>query len=145
MPVRRGRPVVHHWKIMDELISDVLQWIPTYGHPSVSRSTKTNIHQLCRQWIPSRWLTERERESMEFMLCCALLGRRHSKECLGKQLLIWIPDKFTQRYHKLSVKIYSHPENQNYKQTQIPVDIFGNSEKHISSDHRYTLSLVIPT
>ena len=37
----------HWWRKKDELISDLLKWIPTYRCTSVSRPSRTSIHQLC--------------------------------------------------------------------------------------------------
>ena len=42
--VRRTR---HCWRSRDELISDVLLWIPTYGRAKVGRQARTYIQQLC--------------------------------------------------------------------------------------------------
>ena len=45
--VRRTRYAGHCWRIRDELISDVLQWIPTYGRAKAGRPSRTYILQLC--------------------------------------------------------------------------------------------------
>ena len=42
--VRRAR---HYWKSMDELISDVLLWTPTYGRAKAGQPARTYIQQLC--------------------------------------------------------------------------------------------------
>ena len=45
--VRRTRHAGHCWRSRDELISDVLQWIPTYGRANAGRPARTYIQQLC--------------------------------------------------------------------------------------------------
>ena len=45
--VRRTRHAGHCWRSKDELISDVLQWTPTYGCAKVGRAARTYIQQLC--------------------------------------------------------------------------------------------------
>ena len=45
--VRRTRHAGHCWRSKDELISDVLLWIPTYGRAKAGRPARTNIQQLC--------------------------------------------------------------------------------------------------
>ena len=45
--VRRTRHARHCWRCRDELISDVLQWIPTYGREKAGRPARIYIHQLC--------------------------------------------------------------------------------------------------
>ena len=45
--VRRTRHAGHCWRSKDELISDVLLWIPTYGCAKVGRPARTYIQQLC--------------------------------------------------------------------------------------------------
>ena len=45
--VRRNRHAGHCWRSRDELISDVLQWTPTYGRAKVGRPARTYIQQLC--------------------------------------------------------------------------------------------------
>ena len=45
--VRRTRHAGHCWRSRDELISDVLQWTPTYGRAKAGRPARTYIHQLC--------------------------------------------------------------------------------------------------
>ena len=37
----------HCWRGKDELISDVLQWTPTYGQAKAGRPARTYIQQLC--------------------------------------------------------------------------------------------------
>ena len=37
----------HFWRSRDELISDVLQWAPTYGREKAGRPARTYIQQLC--------------------------------------------------------------------------------------------------
>ena len=44
--VRRTRHAEHCWRSRDELISDVLQWTPTYGRAKVGRPARTYIQQL---------------------------------------------------------------------------------------------------
>ena len=41
--VRRTRYAGHCWRSRDELISDVLQWTPTYGRPKAGRPARTYI------------------------------------------------------------------------------------------------------
>ena len=45
--VRRTRHAGHCWRNRDELISDVLQWTPTYGRAKARRPARTYIQQLC--------------------------------------------------------------------------------------------------
>ena len=45
--VKRTRHAGHCWRSRDELISDVLRWIPTYGQPNAWRPARTYIQQLC--------------------------------------------------------------------------------------------------
>ena len=45
--VRRTRHAGHCWRSRDELISDVLQWTPTYGRAKAGRPARTYIKQLC--------------------------------------------------------------------------------------------------
>ena len=45
--VRRTRHTGHCWRSRDELISDLLQWTPTYGRSKAGRPAQTYIQQLC--------------------------------------------------------------------------------------------------
>ena len=45
--VRRTRHAGHCWRSRDMLISDVLQWTPTYDRAKAGRPTRTYILQLC--------------------------------------------------------------------------------------------------
>ena len=45
--VRRTRHAGHCWKSRDELIRDVLLWIPTYGRAKAGPPAWTYIQQLC--------------------------------------------------------------------------------------------------
>ena len=45
--VRRTRLAGHCWRSRDELIRDVLLWIPTYGCAKAGRPARTYIQQLC--------------------------------------------------------------------------------------------------
>ena len=45
--VRRTRHAGHCWRSKDELISDVLQWTPTYGQSKAGWPARTYIQQLC--------------------------------------------------------------------------------------------------
>ena len=45
--VRRTRHAGHCWRSRDELIRDVLLWIPTYGRAKAGRVARTYIQQLC--------------------------------------------------------------------------------------------------
>ena len=46
IPVRWIRHARHCWRSRDELISDVLQWTPTYGRAKALRPARTYIQQL---------------------------------------------------------------------------------------------------
>ena len=46
--VRRIRHAGHCWRSMDELISDVLLWTPTYSWAKAGRPAQTYIQQLCK-------------------------------------------------------------------------------------------------
>ena len=45
--VRRTRHAGHCWRSSDELIRDVLLWIPTHGRAKAGRPARTYIQQLC--------------------------------------------------------------------------------------------------
>ena len=45
--VRRTRYAGHCWRSRDELIRDVLLWIPTHGRTKAGRPARTYIQQLC--------------------------------------------------------------------------------------------------
>ena len=45
--VRRTRHAGHCWRSRDELIKDVLLWIPTHGRTKAGRPARTYIQQLC--------------------------------------------------------------------------------------------------
>ena len=45
--VRWTRHAGHSWRSRDELISDVLQWTPTYGRAKAGRPAQPHIQQLC--------------------------------------------------------------------------------------------------
>ena len=45
--VRRTRHPGHCWRSRDELIRDVLIWIPTHGRAKAGRPARTYIQQLC--------------------------------------------------------------------------------------------------
>ena len=45
--VRWTRHAGHCWRSRDELISDVLQWTPTYGQAKAEQPAQTYIQQLC--------------------------------------------------------------------------------------------------
>ena len=44
---RRTRHAGHCWRSRDELIRDVLLWIPTHGRAKAGRPARTYIQQLC--------------------------------------------------------------------------------------------------
>ena len=46
--IRQTRHAGHCWRSKDELISDVLLWIPSHGQTSVGRPTRTYLQQHCR-------------------------------------------------------------------------------------------------
>ena len=45
--IRRTRHAGHSWRSRDELISDVLLWIPSHGWTKAGRPARTYIQQLC--------------------------------------------------------------------------------------------------
>ena len=45
--IRWTRHTGHCWRSKEELISDVLLWIPSHGHVSVGQPTRINQEQLC--------------------------------------------------------------------------------------------------
>ena len=45
--VRQTIHAGHCWRSRDELIRDVLLWIPTHGHAKAGRPARTYIQQLC--------------------------------------------------------------------------------------------------
>ena len=73
--VRRTRHAGQCWRSRDELISDVLLWIPTYGRAKAGRPARTYIQQLCEHTgcspkdLPRRWTIEKsgERRSRIFV------------------------------------------------------------------------------
>ena len=54
--VRRTRHAGHSWWSRDELISDVLRWIPTYGRVKVEHTYSSSVRirdvtlKTCRRW-----------------------------------------------------------------------------------------------
>ena len=44
---RRTRHAGHCWRSKDEIVSDVLRWIPAYGQSKAGRPARTYIQQLC--------------------------------------------------------------------------------------------------
>ena len=46
-PLARTRHAGHCWRSRDELIRDVLLWIPTHGRAKAGRPARTYIQQLC--------------------------------------------------------------------------------------------------
>ena len=59
--VRRTRHAGHCWRSRDELIRDVLLWIPTYGRAKAGRPARTYIQQLCED---TGWCPEDQPEAM---------------------------------------------------------------------------------
>ena len=45
--IRRARHAGHCWRSRDELISDVLLWIPSHGRAKARQPARTYIQQLC--------------------------------------------------------------------------------------------------
>ena len=45
--IRRTKHAGHCWRSRDELIRDVLYWIPTHGRAKAGRPARTYIQQLC--------------------------------------------------------------------------------------------------
>ena len=45
--VRRTRHAGHCWRSRDELISDVIQWTPSYGRAKAGRPAQNYIQRLC--------------------------------------------------------------------------------------------------
>ena len=45
--VRQTRHAGHCWRSRDKLISDVLQWTPTYGQAKAGQPARTYLQQLC--------------------------------------------------------------------------------------------------
>ena len=66
--VRRTRHAGHCWRSRDELIRDVLLWIPTHGRAKAGRPARTYIQQLCEDTgccpedLPRRWTIGRSGE-----------------------------------------------------------------------------------
>ena len=65
--VRRTRHAGHYWKSRDELISDVLLWIPTYGRAKAGRPARTfssyvRIMDVALKTCQRRWTIERSGE-----------------------------------------------------------------------------------
>ena len=53
--VRRTRYAGHCWRSRDELIRDVLLWIPTHGRAKAGRPARTYIQQLCEDYRMLSW------------------------------------------------------------------------------------------
>ena len=51
--VRRTRHAGHCWRSKDELMSDVLLWIPAYGQAKAGQPAQTYIQQLCEDTVCS--------------------------------------------------------------------------------------------
>ena len=72
--VRWTRDAKHNWRSKEELISDLLPWIPTHGYANVGQPARTNytVWTLDVVWriYQKRWTigmdAERERESGKF-------------------------------------------------------------------------------
>ena len=60
--VRRTRHAGHCWRSKDELISDVLQWTPSYGRAKAGRPARTYRQQLCAD---TRCISENLSEVMD--------------------------------------------------------------------------------
>ena len=74
--VRRSRHAGHCWRSMDELISDVLLWTPTYGRAKAGRPARTYIQQLredtgCSTEDLTEAINEREKWRERFRDICA--------------------------------------------------------------------------
>ena len=74
--VRRTRHAGHCWRSRDELIRDVLLWIPTHGRAKAGRPARTYIQQLCEDTgccpdLP-RAMNDREewRKRVRDIRCC---------------------------------------------------------------------------
>ena len=74
--VRRTRHAGHCWRSRDELIRDVLLWIPTHGHAKAGRPARTYIQQLsedtgcCPEDLP-RVMNDREEWRERVRVICA--------------------------------------------------------------------------
>ena len=81
--VRRTRHAGHCWRSRDELISDVLLWIPAYGHAKAGRPARTFIQQLCEdtgvalKTCQRRWMIGRSGERESWM---SVLAARHDDD-----------------------------------------------------------------
>ena len=81
--VRRTRHAGHCWRSKDELISDVLLWIPTYGCAKAGRPARTYIQQLCEDTgcnpenLPGRWMIGRSGERRSGI---SVLAARHDDD-----------------------------------------------------------------
>ena len=65
--IRRTRHAGHCWKSRDELISDLLQWIPTYGRAKAGRPARTyssyvRIRDVALKTCQRRWTIGRSGE-----------------------------------------------------------------------------------
>ena len=81
--VRRTRHAGHCWRSKDELVSDVLQWTPTYGQAKAGRPARTYIQQLCENtgFSPEdprrRWMIVRSGERWSVI---SVLAARHDDD-----------------------------------------------------------------
>ena len=95
--VRRTRHAGHCWRSRDELIRDVLLWIPTHGRAKAGRPARTYIQQLCEDTgccpedLP-RAMNDREEwrervrdiraaSTMMMMMMMMMFGLQHSLTC----------------------------------------------------------------
>ena len=91
--VRRTRHAGHYWRSMDELISDVLLWTPTYGRAKAGRPARTYIQQLLRirdvalKTCWRRWTIERRDERGSGI---SVLAARHDDDDDDLYIYIYI-------------------------------------------------------
>ena len=95
--VRRTRHAGHCWRSRDELISDVLLWIPTYGRAKAGWPARTYIQQLCEETdvalktCQKRWTIGRSGERGSGI---SVLAARHDDDdddfCY-RQFLVFFP------------------------------------------------------
>ena len=100
--VRRSRHAGHCWRSRDELIRDVLLWIPTHGRAKAGRPARTYIQQLCEdtgccpedlpramndreEW--REWVWDIRATSAIWWWWCMRIGRK-SKRIEMKEILV---------------------------------------------------------
>ena len=93
---RRTRHAGHYWRSKDQLISDVLLWIPTYGCAKAGRPARTYIQQLCEdtgcspKTCQRRWTIGRSGERGTGISVLAVRHNDEDDDILSKETLYFL-------------------------------------------------------